>query len=159
MPFGLWIQTGPKKHVLHGAAHWRHLVNVTEPFVCRGDVAFLSNDCYYYCITITLTMTLQANVCTTVQKVTGTSLDGILLSSLELAINFINPAAPGGLNPGHGITNRPLILYGRGKEADTPGEAAVPSTGCDMTNRPAERNRSFIHQNSIPESTYTTDTY
>jgi len=24
-------------------AHWRHLVNTTEPSMCSGDVAFLSN--------------------------------------------------------------------------------------------------------------------
>jgi len=31
---------GPRKH---GGALWRHLLNTVEPFMCGGDVAFLSN--------------------------------------------------------------------------------------------------------------------
>jgi len=31
MPFGLWTRVGPRKHVLHGGAHWRNLANTTEP--------------------------------------------------------------------------------------------------------------------------------
>jgi len=79
-----------------------------------------------------------------VEKVTGTSLGGMLLKSSEDAINFITPAAPGSLNPGHGITKRPLILYGRGKEADALADAEL-STFSAMTNQPAESNSSLIH--------------
>jgi len=39
MLFGMWICVGPRKHVLDGGADWRHLSNITEPSVCRGDVA------------------------------------------------------------------------------------------------------------------------
>jgi len=38
MLFGLWTQVGPGKHV-----HWSHLANTTEPSMCGGNVAFLSN--------------------------------------------------------------------------------------------------------------------
>jgi len=48
-----------------------------------------------------------------------------LLSSLDVAKYLIRPAAPGTLNPGHGITYRPLILYGRGKEADVAAEGSI----------------------------------
>ena len=34
---------GPRKHVLHGGAHWRHMANKTEPSMCGGDADFLSN--------------------------------------------------------------------------------------------------------------------
>jgi len=44
MPFGIWTRVGPKKHVLDGDAHWRHLANTSEPSVCGDDAAFLSND-------------------------------------------------------------------------------------------------------------------
>jgi len=43
MPFEMWTQVGPRKHVLDGGAHWRHLANTTEPSMCGGDAAFLSN--------------------------------------------------------------------------------------------------------------------
>jgi len=39
MPFGIWTQVGPGKHVLDGGAHWRHLVNTIEPSVCCSDAA------------------------------------------------------------------------------------------------------------------------
>jgi len=39
MPFGIWTQVGPRKHVLDGDADWRHLANATEPSVCCGDAA------------------------------------------------------------------------------------------------------------------------
>jgi len=44
-----------------------------------------------------------------------TLVDGILLSSFEVAKYFMRPAALGSLKPGHGITYRPSILYGSGK--------------------------------------------
>jgi len=44
-----------------------------------------------------------------------TAVEGILLSSFEVAKYFMRPPAVGSLNPGHGITNRPSILYGCGK--------------------------------------------
>jgi len=31
MPFGMWTVVGPRKHVLGGSAHWRHLMNMSEP--------------------------------------------------------------------------------------------------------------------------------
>jgi len=39
MPFGLWTPVGPRKHVLGGGAHWRHIANTTEPSMCGGDAA------------------------------------------------------------------------------------------------------------------------
>jgi len=39
----------------------------------------------------------------------------MLLSSLDDVKNFIKALADGSLNPGHGDTNLPSILYGRGK--------------------------------------------
>jgi len=32
-----------KNDVLDRSAHWRHLANTIEPFICYGDAAFLSN--------------------------------------------------------------------------------------------------------------------
>jgi len=46
MPFGIWTHVGPRKHVLRGGAHGRHLANTTEPSMCGGDAA---------CCQITLT--------------------------------------------------------------------------------------------------------
>jgi len=43
MPFGTWTRVGPRKHALDVGTHWRHLANTIEPFMCGGDVAFLSN--------------------------------------------------------------------------------------------------------------------
>ena len=43
MPFGLWTRMGQRKNVLHGSAHWRHLVHTIELFVCGGDAALLSS--------------------------------------------------------------------------------------------------------------------
>jgi len=41
MPFGLWTQVGPGKHVLGG---WGcHLANTVEPSICGSDAALLSN--------------------------------------------------------------------------------------------------------------------
>jgi len=36
---------GTRKHILDGSwdAHWRYLANTTEPSMCIGDAAFLSN--------------------------------------------------------------------------------------------------------------------
>jgi len=42
-PFGMWIRVGPRKHVLDGSEHWRHLANTTEPSLCGGYATFLSN--------------------------------------------------------------------------------------------------------------------
>jgi len=35
MPFGLWTRMGPRKHLLHGGAHWLQLVNTIEPAAMR----------------------------------------------------------------------------------------------------------------------------
>jgi len=43
MPFGMWTWVGPRKHKFDGGAHWRNLVNMTEPSMSSGDEAFLSN--------------------------------------------------------------------------------------------------------------------
>jgi len=34
---------GPKEAYIRWGAHWRHLANTTEPFMCGSDAAFLSN--------------------------------------------------------------------------------------------------------------------
>jgi len=39
--FGLWTRMHPRKHVLHGGAHWRNLANTIEPSMCGGDAAFV----------------------------------------------------------------------------------------------------------------------
>ena len=43
MLFGTWTWVGPQKDVLEWGAHWRRLANTTEPSMCGGDAAFLSN--------------------------------------------------------------------------------------------------------------------
>jgi len=39
MSYGMWTQVGRRKHVLGGAAHWRHLANTIEPSMFGGDAA------------------------------------------------------------------------------------------------------------------------
>jgi len=39
MLFGMWTWVGPRKHVLDGGTHWRHLANTIEPSLCSGDAA------------------------------------------------------------------------------------------------------------------------
>jgi len=41
--FGMWTQVGPLEHVLDVRAHWGHLANMIEPFICGRDAAFLSD--------------------------------------------------------------------------------------------------------------------
>ena len=43
MPSVVRTRIGPRKHVLGGGAHWRHLANTFELSMCSGDAAFLSN--------------------------------------------------------------------------------------------------------------------
>jgi len=43
MPFGTWTRVRPRKHTLHGGAHWCNLSITTEPSMCSSDAAFLSN--------------------------------------------------------------------------------------------------------------------
>ena len=43
MPFGIWTRVDLRKHVLDDGAHWRNLANTTEPSMCVGDAASLSN--------------------------------------------------------------------------------------------------------------------
>jgi len=47
IPFELW----PKKVCTRWGAHWRNLANTSEPSMCGGDAAFLSNyvDHLSYC--------------------------------------------------------------------------------------------------------------
>jgi len=39
MPFRLWSWVGPRKHVVDGGAHCRHLVNTIQPSTYVGSVA------------------------------------------------------------------------------------------------------------------------
>ena len=39
MQYGMLSWVGPGNHVLDGAAHWCHLVNMTEPSMCGSNVA------------------------------------------------------------------------------------------------------------------------
>jgi len=39
MSFGMQACVGPKKHVLHVDAQWRHLANTIESAMCVGDAA------------------------------------------------------------------------------------------------------------------------
>jgi len=51
MLFGIWTWVGPRKHVLGGDAHWRHLANTIEPSMCDGNVACCQitlTTCYHY---------------------------------------------------------------------------------------------------------------
>ena len=75
MLFGLWAQMGPGNHAVDGGpqelrdvamatifdflwgAHWRRLVNTTEPSVCGGDAALCQItlttcycSCYHYAV-------------------------------------------------------------------------------------------------------------
>ena len=43
MQFGMWTPLGPRKHVLDGGAHWRHLANTTKLLTCCGDAALCQN--------------------------------------------------------------------------------------------------------------------
>ena len=42
-PIEMPSQVGPRNHVLDGGYTLAHLGNMTEAFMCGGDVAFLSN--------------------------------------------------------------------------------------------------------------------
>jgi len=47
--FGMWIQVDPRKHVLDGGAHWRHLANMIEPSIFGSDVVLCQiTTAYYY---------------------------------------------------------------------------------------------------------------
>ena len=44
--FGMWAWVSPRKHVLDGDAHWRHMANMIEPSMCCGGLVvqpFMSN--------------------------------------------------------------------------------------------------------------------
>jgi len=43
MLFGMQTWVGRRKHALDGGAHWHNLANTTEPSMCGGDAAFLSD--------------------------------------------------------------------------------------------------------------------
>jgi len=43
MSFGMWTRLGPRKHILDGGTHCRHLATTTEPSMRGADAAFLSN--------------------------------------------------------------------------------------------------------------------
>jgi len=47
MPFGMWTRLGPRMCAPHlgprWGAHGRHLAKTTEPSMCDGDTAFLSD--------------------------------------------------------------------------------------------------------------------
>ena len=64
MPFGTWTRVGPRKHVLHGGAHWHNLANTIEPSVCDGDAAFyqiIFATCYFYFLRLSNTARPAAN--------------------------------------------------------------------------------------------------
>jgi len=42
MPFGLWTWVGPRKHVLHGSAHWRNQANMIELSMFGGPAKWLN---------------------------------------------------------------------------------------------------------------------
>jgi len=44
MPFGMWTRAGTKEKCITWGAHWRYLENTTEPSMCGGYAAFLSNN-------------------------------------------------------------------------------------------------------------------
>ena len=51
MTLGIWTRVGPRKYVLHEAAHWHHLANTTEPSMCGSDAACCQitlTTCYNY---------------------------------------------------------------------------------------------------------------
>jgi len=57
MPFGLWSRVGPRKHVVHGGAHCRHLVNMIQPSTFVGNAAFCQisfNTLHYRLCTVIL---------------------------------------------------------------------------------------------------------
>ena len=41
MPLGLWARDCPRQHLFGGlhTAHWRYVVNISEPCTCIGDAA------------------------------------------------------------------------------------------------------------------------
>jgi len=45
MPFGIWTQVGPRKHVLGRGAHWHHLANTIGPSMCGSDAACCHGVC------------------------------------------------------------------------------------------------------------------
>ena len=59
MLFGLWNEMDIWKHVLHGGAHCRNLVNTIEPTVCSGDVPFLSSYFGHLCISIAVILGIK----------------------------------------------------------------------------------------------------
>jgi len=46
---------GAKKYMLHGGAHWRHLANTIERYVCGDYAAFLSNYFDHFLVSSDLT--------------------------------------------------------------------------------------------------------
>jgi len=40
MSFGVWTWVGPRKNVLVGGSHWRHLADTVEPSMRGGDAFF-----------------------------------------------------------------------------------------------------------------------
>jgi len=51
MPFGTWTLVGPRNHVLDGGAHWRHLANMTETYMCSSNAVKLPLVSFDCCLT------------------------------------------------------------------------------------------------------------
>jgi len=61
LPFGLWTRVGRRKHKFsrirqaapmcpHGKAHWRHLADTIEPFVCGSNAVLCQITLTTFCI-------------------------------------------------------------------------------------------------------------
>ena len=74
MPSGLWTRMRPRKGVLHGGAHWRHLAHMTELSFFRRRCGLLSN--YFdhlllaYCMSFVIKQTAanESIVCIILKK-------------------------------------------------------------------------------------------
>jgi len=84
MPFGLRTWVSPKKHVLDGGAHWRHLANTIEQYMCGSNAAFLSN--YFNDL---LTMLLIVEPITLEMAVVNPLKVALVLQDLTLLWQFV----------------------------------------------------------------------
>jgi len=57
---------GPKEACVKWGAHWRHLVNTIEPYMCSSNAAFcqiISTTCCYYYYRDSVASTIKENPC------------------------------------------------------------------------------------------------
>jgi len=52
LPFGMMSRVGSRIHVPDASAHWRHLVNATEPSVCSDEVVICMSNYYDHLLTL-----------------------------------------------------------------------------------------------------------